>query len=420
MDMGRYIFHGLTEDREELVRKNRQLITLRWIYLGILGAVAVGVPFLVNAPTITVIQHAAIFSIGLLLNTILYFANEYETESIKYYHVLSLMQIMVDLGVATAGVAIQGGVNSRAIILYVLPILASGLLFMSKPLVYLTALLSSIAYSTTIVLVMIPGTADEILPAVGGPFLFYPALFFIIAKLVVYLNEHNIKATRHDTQEELLALLTHQLRHPGSVISAIVDTMENSPELEGNRKLKRYVGMIKTENLRSIHLVNNILQAADPLEPTRKEEVELVGLVKKIARNGALANRRTKDIRVQAPKQVKLLASSERLHMVLENILDNAMRYSHAGTPIEVEVEATASEAKVSVGDFGKGMNRRQLRELFDKFGRTTAPEGQPHGAGLGMYLVKKLVEADGGRVSVESLPGEGTKVTIILMRRKN
>lgn len=417
MDFRRYIFRGLSEDKEELIRKNQRLIILRWIYLGILGAIAVGAPYLVDASTVTVFQHAAIFGTGLILNTVLYFANKVKAKSITYYSVISFLQILIDLGVATAGVAIQGGVYARTIILYVLPILAAGLLFMSKPLVYSTALLSAIAYDTTIVGAMMLGDAKEILPHVGGPFLFYPVLFFIIARLVIYLNEHNMKNTQSETQEELLAMLTHQLRHPGSVIRAIIDTMEQSPEIKDCPELAHYLSMIKTENAGNIHLVNNVLQAAAPVKEEEKKEIEIVGLIKQIARNNATASNRAGDLKVRGIEEAKVKANMDQLHLVLENLLTNALRYSEPGTPIDVDIEESKNRITVSVTDHGAGMNKQQLETVFDKFGATTTPEGKPAGAGLGMHLVKKLVEAEGGDVYVESLPGEGTTVTIIFKR---
>lgn len=414
MDLKRYILHGLSDDKNELIRKNRRLIVLRWIYLSILGAIAVGVPYLVQAPTVTVVQHAVIFGSGLVLNTILYFANNARDKSITYYNAVSFLQILIDLGVATGGVAIQGGVYSRAIILYVLPILGTGLLLMSKSLVYITALLSAIAYDITIVVAMFLGDAQEILPHVGGPFLFYPVLFFIIARMVVYLNEYNLQNTQEETQEELLAMLTHHLRHPGSVIRAIVDTMERSPELKNNPELAHYLDMIKTENARGIHLVNNVLQAADPLSAAGEEEVELAELIKEIAHNKAEESGRSEDIVFRVPEEARIRANMDRLHLVLENVLDNAFRYSQEGTSIEIVVEKGKSKVEISVSDQGMGMDAQQRETVFDKFGQTTAPEGRVEGAGLGMYLVKKLVEADGGQVSVDSLSGEGTKVTIV------
>lgn len=417
MDLRRYILPGLSEDRDELIRKNRRLIILRWIYLGILGAIAVGIPYIVQAPTVTVVQHAAIFSTALVLNTFLFFANSAKTKPLGYYQVISFLQIMIDLGVATAGVAIQGGVNSRAIILYVLPILAAGLLFMSKPLVYSAALLSSIAYIAIIVFVTIHSEVGDILPRVGGPVLFYPVLFFIIARLVVYLNEHNIKDAQSETQEEMFAMLTHQLKHPGSVIGAIIDTMEGSSELKNSTDLKRYVDMIKTENARSTHLIDNVLQAANPLDFTREEDIELVSLIKKVARRSALVHKRAQDIQFHTPEEVNIQANNEKLRMVFENVLNNAVRFSQDGTPIEVEIEADTTEVKVSVTDHGQGMDKQQLKTVRDKFGHTTAPEGQPYGAGLGMYLVKELLEHDGGRVDIDSLPDKGTEVTMIIKR---
>jgi signal transduction histidine kinase len=104
-----------------------------------------------------------------------------------------------------------------------------------------------------------------------------------------------------------------------------------------------------------------------------------------------------------------------RVEQVLVNLLANAVKYG-AGKPIEVGVEAGAEHVQVSVADQGIGIAPAKQAVIFDRFERAV-PEREYGGLGLGLWIVRRIVEAMHGEVSVTSRPGEGATFKVVLQR---
>jgi PAS domain S-box-containing protein len=104
-----------------------------------------------------------------------------------------------------------------------------------------------------------------------------------------------------------------------------------------------------------------------------------------------------------------------RLRLVLENILSNAVKYSPRGGLIRISGRPRPGELCLSVSDQGIGMREDQVERIFDKFYRADTSNSAVEGAGIGMSIVKEIVQAHGGRVWVESAPGQGTTVSFCL-----
>jgi len=103
------------------------------------------------------------------------------------------------------------------------------------------------------------------------------------------------------------------------------------------------------------------------------------------------------------------------MRQVLENILSNAVKYSPEGGEILITGEIVEDHYQVSIEDQGIGMTPDQIEKMFDKFYRADASNTAIPGTGLGMSIVKYLVEAHGGEVWVESTHGKGTTVTFTI-----
>jgi K+-sensing histidine kinase KdpD len=94
---------------------------------------------------------------------------------------------------------------------------------------------------------------------------------------------------------------------------------------------------------------------------------------------------------------------------VLLNLLDNADKYSPAGEEVALEVRAEQTEVTISVRDFGPGLSPKDIERVFDKFYRTDSSDSQvAYGYGLGLYVCRRLVEAQGGRIWAENHPNRG------------
>jgi two-component system heavy metal sensor histidine kinase CusS len=100
------------------------------------------------------------------------------------------------------------------------------------------------------------------------------------------------------------------------------------------------------------------------------------------------------------------------------NLLDNSLRFTHDGGTISVSITSGAEGSEVYIADTGSGISAEDLPRVFDRFYRADASRSS-HGTGLGLALVKSIVQLHGGSAGIESEPGRGTKVTLIFPKEK-
>lgn len=126
-------------------------------------------------------------------------------------------------------------------------------------------------------------------------------------------------------------------------------------------------------------------------------------------------DRRFKAVLPEEP--VCMVVDDRKLFQVMENLLSNAVKFSPADSLIQVTCQPAETEVFIAVNDEGIGMNQAQIRHIFDKFYRVDASNTAREGLGLGMAIVKSIVEAHQGRIWVTSKPERGTTVTFTLPR---
>jgi signal transduction histidine kinase len=143
----------------------------------------------------------------------------------------------------------------------------------------------------------------------------------------------------------------------------------------------------------------------------RKSELDLAKLVPEvIERHSGEAKHR---IKMQLDSGVPTISADPgRVEQILGNLMSNALKYSYPNTDILVRSELAQDEVVLSVVNQGAGLESDELRNLFQRFRRANnaTTSGDPSGLGLGLYIVKGLVEAHRGRVWAESSPGESTR----------
>ena len=124
----------------------------------------------------------------------------------------------------------------------------------------------------------------------------------------------------------------------------------------------------------------------------------------------------TKEIVLTAhvPDDVVVQADGTRLEQVAANLIDNAVKYTPAGGRVDIEVEADGDRARLRVRDTGVGIPADELPHIWDRLFRGDTSRAE-RGLGLGLSLVKAVVEAHGGTVGVQSEPGKGSVFTIVL-----
>ncbi len=220
-------------------------------------------------------------------------------------------------------------------------------------------------------------------------------------------------------EKELLANVSHELRTP---IARIRIALELAAEGDVERA-RKYLGEISTDLGELEKLVEDVLATArldlgsDGNPTVHLAPVELPELFAKVADRFALDHpERTLELDLD-PGLPRVQADAQLLRRVLDNLVDNARKYSDAG-PIRATVRAEASAIRVAVSDEGIGIDPADQAQLFRPFFRSDRSRTRgTGGVGLGLALAKRVVELHGGAIGVQSAPGEGTTVWFTLPR---
>lgn len=218
-------------------------------------------------------------------------------------------------------------------------------------------------------------------------------------------------------QRELMANVSHELQTPLSRIQVTVDLMldgiddrakELLPEISHDLgEVERLIEDVMTLSRLDLSRAD----AAAIGAPLRCEPTELGDLVEQaVSRFGKLHPTRVVTIeRTPAPC---LSLDRVLVRRVIENLLDNARKYSEPDSPIAVNVTADATVVRVAVTDHGIGIDEADLARMFTPFYRTDRSRTRATGGvGLGLVLAKRVVEAHGGRIGIEAAPATGTTV---------
>ncbi len=233
----------------------------------------------------------------------------------------------------------------------------------------------------------------------------------------------NIQKDREidEIKSDFISIVSHELRTPLTAIKGFLSMVLKQDFGELGDKQFHYLSRVYQSNQRMIDLVEDLLDVSYiesgkvnlSINPVAMENV-LSEVVSELAGKGA-ANQIM--IRVKRMKRLPLvLADETRLHQILLNLVDNAIKYSMPGTEVEVEFHVQGDELTTTVADHGVGITKSQLDRLFTKFGRIYNPMSiQAGGSGLGLYIVKNLVESHGGRIWVTSQEGRGSKFRFTL-----
>jgi PAS domain S-box-containing protein len=231
--------------------------------------------------------------------------------------------------------------------------------------------------------------------------------------------------SREREQEEqrstFISVISHELQTPIAIIKGYASTLARSDAVLNPDALHTRLKAIEEEADRLNKLVGNLLYASRIQAGGLQMDVTPLDLAPLIVRV-------SERLRVKHPEAVialdlpshlpTVMADRERIEEVLQNLLDNAIKYSPGKAQITVSCRARGDEVTTSISDQGMGISVREQAEIFERFQRADNSKSSAiQGAGLGLYICRAIIEAHGGRIWVESTLHSGSTFSFSLPR---
>ncbi|HEX8203546.1 MAG TPA: hybrid sensor histidine kinase/response regulator, partial [Isosphaeraceae bacterium] len=236
------------------------------------------------------------------------------------------------------------------------------------------------------------------------------------------LARKNAELERLNAQKnQFLGMAAHDLRNPLGVILNYSDFLLDDPGAAFSTEQRAFLEIIRSSSDFMLRLVNDLLDVslieAGRLELDRKP-VDLGRLTARaVGLNRLLAERKSILLSLSDAEDGPTLAlDAGKIEQVLNNLITNAIKFSHAGTTVSVSVRRRGGAAEVAVADEGQGIPAAERERLFRPFGRTSVqPTAGEQSTGLGLSICRRIVEGHGGRIWAESQEGRGSTFTFAL-----
>ena len=220
----------------------------------------------------------------------------------------------------------------------------------------------------------------------------------------------------HQRLQEFLAMVVHDLRNPLAAILGSIQLLQQpatQPLLARQQQMLQLSAAAASSMVRLVDDLRDASKIGAGHFTIRKNQIDLVEIARHVAAlQQSIATKH--HVILDAPERLEGMWDGERLNQLLANLISNAVKYSPAGDAVQVSVRGGAGEACVCVADHGIGLNPSEIQRIFQPFTRLHAHHGI-EGVGLGLYISKAIVEAHGGRIWVESIPGQGSTFMVAL-----
>lgn len=218
-----------------------------------------------------------------------------------------------------------------------------------------------------------------------------------------------------------MARMSHELRTPLNAILGFGQLLGHEPEVQASAQARAMVGQVLTAGAHLLMLIDDVLDLSRIESGTLLLSLETVAVDALVAECVSLISPQATPRGVQVdvvrdgpPRWIR--ADRTRARQALINVLSNAVKYGPRDTPVQVRVDGNADAVRIAVRDQGPGLTVAQRRDLFKPFNRLGAEGSAVEGTGLGLVIVKHVLEAMGGRIDVDSEPGRGSCFTLCLL----
>jgi two-component system phosphate regulon sensor histidine kinase PhoR len=239
---------------------------------------------------------------------------------------------------------------------------------------------------------------------------------------LVLLTLHDLTPLRRveEVRSDFVANASHELRTPLASLAGFIETLQGSARDDVQAR-ERFLGIMQQQATRMARLIDDLLSLSrvelkEHVPPEGRTDLVLI-LRRVIDSLQPLAQERKVEIKIDCPiGKVEIRGDEDELIRVFENLIDNALKYGASGKRVDVTLSRGESEAVVRVRDYGAGIAREHLPRLTERFYRSDVMESRAlGGTGLGLALVKHIVNRHRGRLAIESTPGEGATFSVRL-----
>lgn len=216
-------------------------------------------------------------------------------------------------------------------------------------------------------------------------------------------------------KDQYLSVATHELSAPLTAMKAYIETLVEHYDEPTFTQGREFLEVLQQETARLIRIVDRTLEISRLTcrqAPLRHERLQLHELAAEVARSLApLLAERSIRLEVHIPPGVPaVLGDGDMLKQVLVNLIHNAVKFSPEGCPILLRATARGDSVEIEVRDYGFGIAPEELGRIFEPYFRSgDGRVARQRGTGLGLMIVKTIVEQHGGRITVDSQPDHGT-----------
>ncbi len=252
-----------------------------------------------------------------------------------------------------------------------------------------------------------------------SPWIYLTLMLVVIAtffafSVTVIMRQYRLAEVKTD----FINNMTHELKTPISTISLSAEMMMRLPEIS-TEQVQKYASIIYKENKRLEHQVERVLNVAK-LDKDQvvlnKDQFDVNELLDEVKENFELHHLEKGGVIHIELNAVNHIIQADAVHLtnVIYNLLENAVKYCESFPNITIQTRNEKQGIWIEIEDNGIGIKKENLSLIFDKFYRV--PTGNLHnvkGFGLGLYYVKLIVDAHGGKVNVKSTPGKGTTFSL-------
>jgi signal transduction histidine kinase len=230
----------------------------------------------------------------------------------------------------------------------------------------------------------------------------------------------NVELRLNKLKSEFISNVSHELKSPLTSIRMMTEMLHHNRVKTEERKSEYYSAMLE-ESEHLSHLIDNILDFSRMDDDRKKYDFTDLNLDELLLKFLESTRERLKeqgfDIRYDNPDKVPLIRGDrDTILQVFYNLIDNAIKFSGTSRVIDVTLSPRDNEIVFCVKDFGIGISAKDQERIFDRFYRGDKPQKLGiKGSGIGLTIVKQIVEAHGGTIAIESEVGQGSKVTVRL-----